>query len=394
MSRNEPTGRRRAAIALAALAALVASAVAASGASAAGAKGSAVLALANHSKGRTLSGQGVKLEAAAPASLTANQLTVPVNALELGAKPSASLGGGFSFSRGSRTVAVTGARLDVASGALVGSVEGSELPIFRLGGAVSVDAPAGTLSLSEGKLRLTPDAAKLLRRELGLKRALVHRGVGMIWVLAQAERPAAAEPAKPAAPASRAVAVTSGSLDWGVLASWRKYVTTPMGPEAPGTIAVGEGAAASGPLKEASSFVSFPAVGGSYRQGSGPGGERLSLRTQGSVTFAKPGHCIMEVRFSDLEVELAGADSALILDSVYDIDTPPSCADNPPVAGSDVEFARLDLGAVAPTYSADGRTITWSGIPATLTEAGTASFGGNYPPGKELDPLTIAVTTE
>lgn len=395
MSRTEPPWSRRAALAVAALAALAMSAVAASGAGAAGAEGSAALALANHSKGRTLSGQGVKLQAGAPASLAANQLTLPVTALELGAKPAAGLNGGFAFSKGGRTVAVTGIRIDVASGSLVGRVEGSEMPIFRLGAAVSVDVPAGSFSLREGKLRLTPAAAKLLRRKLALKRALVHKGVGMIWVLAQAERPATAGRAerKPAEPTGKAVAVTAGSLAWGVLASWRSYVYANMGPGSVGTITLGEGATASGPLQEASSFVELPATGGSYERR--VDGDLLSLRTEGSVTFAKPGHCIVEVRLSELEVKLDGANSALVSNGKYDIDRVEggACADEPAVSLPGLRLAELDASAVAPTYSADGRTITWSGIPAKLTEAATSMFGGNYPAGKELDPVTIAVTT-
>lgn len=385
-------------VALGALAALLTGAVLAASAHAAPAQGSAVIALASHAKGRTLSGQGVKILGTAPAALGGDQLSLPVSSLDLGTRPGAGLDGGFSFAAGKRSVVVSNPRIDVASGALLGTIDGSEVPVFRLGGAVDVDAAAGALSLREGKLRLTPDSAALLRRQLGLKRALPHRGVGMIWVAAKAGA-AAPSSAGSVAPEPKpthgpAVAVTGGSLDWGVLDSWRSYVYAFMGPGSVGSIGVGDGATADGSLSEADGFVSFPATGGIYEQGLDGAADRLTLQTQGKVVFAKPGHCIVEVKFSGLEVRLDGADSALSLDSVYDIDAPPTCADNPPVASADVPFATLDMSAVAPTYTGGGGTITWADIPATLTAAGGTAWGAGYEVGQELDPVTISVETE
>ena len=34
----------------------------------------------------------------------------------------------------------------------------------------------------DGKLRLTADAASVLKQKLGLERALRHDGVGMVWL--------------------------------------------------------------------------------------------------------------------------------------------------------------------------------------------------------------------
>ncbi|HVY97326.1 MAG TPA: HtaA domain-containing protein [Solirubrobacterales bacterium] len=399
MSRTETRRSQAVIVALATLAALLTSTAVPARAAAAPAQGSVVVALANHAKGRTLSGQGVKIAATAPAALAGNQLTLPVSSLDLAAEPGAGLGGGFAFTAGSRTVAVSSPRLDVAGGALVGTIGGSELPIFRLGGPVGV--AAGGLSLREGKLRLTANAAGLLRRQLALKRALVRRGVGTIWAAGNAERPAPApaqtsggDTAEPKPSHAAPVAVTGGSLDWGVLDSWRSYIYAFMGPGSVGSISTGEGATANGALSEAGGFVSFPAADGSYEKGLDGAGDRLTLQAQGSVVFAKPGHCIVEVRFSGLEVKLDGASSMLSLDSVYDIDAPPACADNPPVPSADVPFATLDLGAVAPTYGDGGRTITWANIPATLTAAGGTAWGAGYEAGEALDPLTISVETE
>lgn len=399
MSRIETRKSQGVTAALVALAALLASGALAAGADASPAQGSAVIALANHAKGRTLSGQGVRIAATAPAALGGNRLTLPVSSVELGAKAGAGLGGGFSFSTGMRSLAVSGLRIDVARGALLGTVGGSDIPVFRLGGAVAVDAAAGSITLREGKLRLTAAAGSLLRRQLGLKRALLPRGVGMIWVAGNAQRPAPTSGegnggSDPKPSHAAAVAVTGGSVDWGVLDGWRSYVYAFMGPGSVGSISVGEGATAAGTLSEADGFVSFPAAGGSYEKGLGDAADRLTLQARGSVVFAKPGHCIVEVKFSGLEVKLDGADSTLSLDSVYDIDTPPTCADNPRVPSADVPFATLDLSAAPPTYTNGGHTITWAAIPATLTAAGGSAWGAGYEAGQQLDPLTISVETE
>jgi hypothetical protein len=149
-------------------------------------------------------------------------------------------------------------------------------------------------------------------------------------------------------------------------------------------------------LSEPSGYFGFPEAGGSsFERGLNGAADKLVLETEGSVTFAKPAHCIMEVEVADLVVTLDGASSSIELDSVYDIDTPPGCTDEPAVPTSDVTFARLDLSGVTPAYSNGGKTVTWSAIPATLTAEGSAAFGlPNYKAGQVLDPVTVTVGLE
>ena len=74
-----------------------------------------------------------------------------------------------------------------------------------------VERRTGAVSLQGGKLQLIRGAAKVLRKKLGLERALRGTGVGMVWLgEAHAVDPDAS--------------VVSGQLDWGVLTSWRNYV--------------------------------------------------------------------------------------------------------------------------------------------------------------------------
>lgn len=343
--------------------------------------GSAELRLAQHDKGRSLSGQGVSVLAGAPAQKSGGILSLPISSLELGAAPSAASDGWIRFKRGKRAVVLSGVRLDLAAGTLNGKLDGEELAVFRLGAAANVNRANGAVGLVAGSLRLTSAAATALREKLGLERALLRNGVGMVWLAAQAN------------PTRESKPVLSGETGWGVLTSWRQYVLGFQGPGSTGTITTGEGATAHGTLSEANAFVGFPAASGTFEKGLYGATDKLVLRTKGSVTFAKPGHCIIEVKLADLVVTLDGTSSSLALDSVYDIDTPEgkTCGPKPPVSTTDVTFASLNLGGISPVYSADGKTVTWSAIPATLTAAGAAAFGTGYPEGEALDPVTVTV---
>lgn len=372
--------------ALAAIAALAATATFAAPAHAAIGQGSAEIVLAQHEKGRTLSGQGVNVLAGAPAAKAERTVSLPISNVDPNANASATAEGSLSFKRGKKAVSLTGVRIHLSAGTIGGNLGGEQIDVFRFAGGATANASSGAVGLVDGKLRLTPDAAEALQEELGLARALRRDGVGMAWLAAQAN---------PTHEAAKAVA--SGVADWGVLASFRNYVLSQFGPPSSiGTITAEGGATANGNLKEASGFFGFPSAGGTYEKGLYGASDKLSLDTQGAVVFAKPGHCIVEVKLSGLEIELNGANSKIVLDSNYDVDTPEgkTCLPQPAVSFTDVDFATLDLSAVTPTYANDGKTITWSGIPATLTDAGAAAFvPSRYKAGQALDPIAVSVTT-
>ncbi len=384
MSSNESRRSRLAASLLALSATAAMTAALAAPASAASGKGEAAIVAANHSKGRTLSGQGVKLVAGAGAVSQGSKLTLPIGELNPSStQPSATTSASFSFKRGKQTVALSGIRFDLKAGTLVGTLDGAEIPVFWLGATPQVNSSAGSILLGGGKLRLTAEAANALRDELGLERALIRKNVGMLWLAAQAS---------PAHAAAQAVA--SGATDWGVLASWRKYVLGNFGPGSVGTITPAGGATANGTLAEPSGYFGFPAAGGSFQQGLYGAADKLTLNTAGSITFAKPGHCIVSVEVSNLEVKIDGANSAITLDSGYHVNKAEgkTCVEEPAVPATRVTFANLDLNGIVPTYSANGKTVTWTAVPASLTAAGSAAFiGGKYPAGQTLDPVTISV---
>lgn len=387
MSRQKTT-RRAVAGGLAAAMAIAAIGAASAGpAAAATAQGSAAMILASHAKGRTLSGQGVKVTAGSPATQDGRTLSLPISAVDPGSGASAVAEGWLRFKRGKRTLALSELRFDFRAGTLKGKVGGEEIAFFRLAAGAILNASTGAATLLDAKLRLTADAAEALQRKLGLERALRRDGVGMAWLSARANP--VLEAAKP---------VASGAVQWGVLASWRAYILANIPPPPPtnGTVEVSGGATATGPLSSPATTYGFPAAGGSFERGLYGASDELALQSQGGVVFKKPGHCIVEVALSDLQVKIDGVDSSLTLDARYDTDGGPPhvCnVDLPTVTTDDVRFATLDTNAAPPTQSNDGKTITWSSIPVTLTAAGADAFGAGYEAGQPLDPITVTVTT-
>lgn len=369
MRSNRTAASRKVALAGALALVAICSAAFAAPARAATGSGHAVILTAEHDRGRSLSAQGGKLIAGKGTSLEDGKLTLPLPEVDPG-EASAGQAGNLAFRKGKRGVALAGIHFDFAADTLNGLLGGQEMAVFTLGAAPVVDPVSGAVSLSEGELRLTADAAKIVRKKLGLKRALRHNGIGMIWIAAQAD---------PTHSAARAV--TSGEIDWGFKESWRSYVLAEYSPGSAGTITVEEGATATGPLSDPASTYVFPAAGGSFVAGLYGAGDTLTVATAGAVKWAKPAHGINEVRFSDLEVELSGGESWLVGDVRAEI--------GPPAEMQDVRIAELDTAAVNPAWSADGNTVTWSEVPATLTAEGAASFSGFYEPGTELDPVTI-----
>ncbi len=348
-------------------------------AGAAPAGGTAAVILASHAKGRTLSGQGVAIQAGSPATKDGRTLSLPISAVDPDAGASATADGWLHFKRGKKGVVVSALRFDFAAGALKGKLGDEEVSIFSLGAAANLNASTGAVSLQDAKLRLTADAAGTLKQKLGLERALRRDGVGMAWLSAKVKP--ALEAAKP---------VVSGNAAWGMLASWRAYVLGHQGPPPPapptnGTIEVFGGATATGPLTDPATTYAFPAVGGSFEKGLYGATDKLALQTQGSLKFAKPMHCIQEIELTDLTLTIDGADSSIVVgDYSYDIDkfTGKSCADLPGVLEQGAKFATLDPSAVTPTYSADGKTVTWANVPATLTAAGAVPFIPTYKAGQ------------
>lgn len=161
-----------------------------------------------------------------------------------------------------------------------------------------------------------------------------------------------------------------GKLDWGVKQSFRNYIAN----VAQGTITVA-GGATQAPSNGVFTFPSVPSWAGQTE---------IDATFVGSVRFQAHGGAL-DVTVGDLRVEASGDTGSVIAD----VTSLPNEPDSDPVLYDDVTIADLDLTGITPVVSSG--SITWTGVPATLTEDGVPAFADFYAEGTELDPLTISL---
>ncbi|NJQ04683.1 hypothetical protein HCN56_03560 [Streptomyces lonarensis] len=176
--------------------------------------------------------------------------------------------------------------------------------------------------------------------------------------------PAAADTAAPAATYD----LVDGTLDWGVQASFRNYIS---GPIAKGSITLDQGAE-----RNDDGTFAFTGGTGSYDLGT----HSVATEFNGSVHFEGHGG-VLDLKLSDLKVVTEGrTGGAIRADVTVGADTT-----------EDVEFASLDMSGVRPGQGAGGAMV-FADIPATLTAEGSVAFGGFYDAGTALDPATLTVS--
>ncbi len=159
--------------------------------------------------------------------------------------------------------------------------------------------------------------------------------------------------------------VAAGSLAWGIKESFRSYVA---GPIAHGSITT------SGVSLSGGAFVFGQAAGSTFDGSTG------STSYSGSVRFR--GHDgLLDVSLSNPVVTVESSTRATLSVSVN--------------GGASTSFATLDLSAGV--RSTPGNTVTFSGVPASLTAAGARVFSFNgsnfYAAGTALDPVTFSIGT-
>jgi hypothetical protein len=299
---------------------------------------------------------------------------------------------GLALVRGARTVRLSDLQLRIGRGSarVTGRIDGgARHAVLRIARRAFTVAPGGRAATTRPSTwTLTGRAAAALRRRLAVPdlRAggfavasvglhLVPPGTGAPTVPTPIPVPAPAPPA----PDRPAGTVLGGAADWGLRASFRSYIEHGI---AHGRIETSGGATrnpdgtirfgtASGTVDPASGAVDVRFGGTVYAEGHGAG-EAAALRLW-----------ITNPRI----VAAAGATEGEIRGDVRSksLDT------NEVVAYPDVAFARLDLTRGQRTSA--GGVVTWTGVPATLTEPGVPAFAGFYPAGSELDPVSFSVTT-
>ncbi|WP_062211962.1 HtaA domain-containing protein [Streptomyces sp. NBRC 109706] len=154
--------------------------------------------------------------------------------------------------------------------------------------------------------------------------------------------------------------LADGAVDWGVRRTFREYVT---GPIAEGAWELTDGAEDGGAL---------------FRFGAGEGTVDPEAGTA-EAAFAGA------VRFTGTDLDLSlGAVRVTVADGVgtlhADVGNAGETAEDQPL----VTFAAEDL-------TPEDGLVLLAEVPAELTEEGSAAFGGLYPAGTAMDPLTLAL---
>jgi hypothetical protein len=162
--------------------------------------------------------------------------------------------------------------------------------------------------------------------------------------------------------------VDPASLTWGFKESFLAYIDSTI---ANGTWTV-DG------VEDNAGIFTWSAGTGAVDPATGVG----SVTFNGSVEFT--GHDgALDTTIANPVVEL-NADGAYLV-----LDVSGVTQDGKSVSATGVRFAALDLAEVTPTV--EGDTVTFTDVPATLTDEGSAAFG-TYPSGEQLDPVTLTAT--
>ena len=235
---------------------------------------------------------------------------------------------------------------------------GHPIPVLRSARRAGFDRTTGKVRLKGSGLQLTARGRRTIHRRIGIH--IEHGAAGTVGLGAQAT-PAMAP----------AITLVGGHADWGMSNDWRQFILGSQGGGSSGDTAVSGGAQKFNDFLVAG-FYSFPFANGTFEDGIYGEADRYALQTTGAVTFSKEGKSWV---FANPLVRFKGATGELFLD----------------VAGAVVPFATLEIGAVTPTLSANGKTMSWEAVPVTLSAAGAIAWG-RYKAGDILDPLSFSVT--
>jgi hypothetical protein len=225
-------------------------------------------------------------------------------------------------------------------------------------------------------------------RPAGIAAAVLVAALATTGLTAGAVPSATAPASSIAATESTPVAITEGSLTWGVKQSWRNYAHTP---ELSGGVTQ---------LADGGEFV-FPVSEGSFDAASGT----TSLQLDGEVHWKShyyPDEAaglgsayppvgwtgstdihILDVTLSDPELVISAAGSQLTAEIVSrDVATWQM------IDYGRIPLADLNISGISPA-TADGIT-RWSGLPASWTSEAVAPIG--YSAGQIVDPVTLEYT--
>ncbi|MFJ5231285.1 HtaA domain-containing protein [Kitasatospora sp. NPDC088391] len=165
--------------------------------------------------------------------------------------------------------------------------------------------------------------------------------------------------------APTSVSYDTGSLDWGVKAGFRSYVTGPTGG---GSVELTDGAKVN-----ADGSYHFNLASAGYDLST----HRLNAAFDGGVRFLAHGGAL-DVAFSDLRITTSGTTGTLTADTA-----------SKETVGAPAPTLRQDVPLATFTVARD--TTDGGATAATLTAEGAKAFAGFYPAGTALDPLSITL---
>ncbi|WP_378148097.1 HtaA domain-containing protein [Cnuibacter sp. UC19_7] len=185
-------------------------------------------------------------------------------------------------------------------------------------------------------------------------------------VTAPAVAPAVPAVDSPAAQQCVAQQVGGATMSWGVKDSFRTYITGPIAKGAISTSGVSDN-------------------GGSYGWSGGSGAYNPSdslgrVAYSGSVHFTGHGGQL-DLTIANPRIQITGSSSAVL---IADISSKQLSGGTVAVSGT---IATLSLSGGS--SSSTSTRVSYSGVPATLTEYGASAFGGFYSGGAALDPVSF-----
>lgn len=162
--------------------------------------------------------------------------------------------------------------------------------------------------------------------------------------------------------------VTGGTMQWGIKASFRSYIS--------GSIANGSWETSDGLTYESPNFT-WSGATGSIDSASGTG----TVSFPGTVHFT--GHDgILDLTLANPTIEFEGDGKAALL-----LDSRSTDMDGEVAVDEDQEWVG-DVTVAESLAPADG-SLTLTDLPTELTNSGVVAFAGFYEAGVELDPITL-----
>jgi hypothetical protein len=277
------------------------------------------------------------------------------------------------------------------------------------------------MSLRFNNINLLPGSARLIKSRLALKRvpAGTIGGLGAFAALAfedpildlcglgAATRTFGEVPLAAPAPELVGPSVTSvnNAITWGIKTSLNGYVNgfnRPLGLDG-ATVNAFPGPPAPGVPPKDYTFVAAPGQYAANDAGTGFDDQAV-VNSTGGVMYCNTAHGF-RITISNPTVVINGSASRIIADVDTNLSGNPASGVGDWMPTQRVNLARLDLSGV-PAVEIDPDVFRWSAIPATLTQEGSDALrlcevnvpgappNCLYPPGKELDPITVTVADD